>query len=136
MNTANNDDIVVDETEEPKARAVATADLDEAESDEKILPRGAVRNEDGSVTISLDYPKSISIRASTGAVRQETFSELTFHRLTGADLNAFRSTAPEHQTVMLFTRATRTKHTVMSALFAKLDTADITRCSKVLDTFF
>ncbi len=129
------DDIIIDETEEPASPALAKSDVEEDTPDEKLLPRGCDRNADGSVTVKFDFPVTLSIR-SGGDVRQERFDKLTFRRLTGADLNAFMSVAKEHQQVTLFTRSARIKAATMKVLFDKMDGADIKRCGLVLDTFF
>lgn len=127
---------VIDLDDEPGAGDAATptkaaeVDLD----DDRILPRGCEKNDDGSVTVHLDHPKSITIR-SNGSERVERHDRLTFHRLTGADLNAMRSTSADAQALVLFSRSTRIPHRVMSVLYAKLDGADIGRCDKVLTTF-
>lgn len=134
-------DIVVDLDEAaaetgaaPETVKTTPTDVDEAD-DDRVLPRGAVKNADGSVTVTLDHPKAVTIRTAQGAVRAETYRELTFHRLTGADLSAIRATAREHQDLVLFTRSSRIRTAVMSALYPKLDAADITRCGRVIDTF-
>ena len=52
------------------------------------LPPGAVLNDDGSVTLTLDYPTAIILRtAGAGAVvRNEPVTQLVLRRLTGADV--------------------------------------------------
>jgi len=140
MADTDTDTIIIDETAEPGAvtggqAADAAADLREGK-DEAILPKGAVENPDGSVTLQLLHPRELRIASGQGQVRIESYTELTFHRLTGADLNAIRGTVAEHQSVVLFTRSTRLRAAVMRVLYEKLDAADVTRAGKVLDTFF
>ena len=128
-------DIVVDldDTIETAAPARASAEVDE--DDDKILPKGCERNADGSVTVRLLHPRSVTTRSGAGGVREERFDTLTFHRLTGADLNAVRATSPDTEQVVLFTRSSRVRSAVMQVLYPKLDAADIMRCGRVLNTF-
>ena len=100
------------------------------------LPAGAVQNDDGSVTLTLRYPKEIQIRNGAGKTRTERYDTLTFHRLTGADLNAVRATADQHQQRVLFTRSTRMQGPLMQALYERLDGKDIARAGQVLESFF
>ncbi len=136
MTDQNDTDVVVDldDTSDPIAPALAKAEVDEAD-DEKILPKGCEKNADGSVTVTLLYPKTITVRSASGGVREEKYERLTFHRLTGADLNAVRSTSPETEQIVLFTRSSRVRSAMMQALYPKLDGADIMRCGRVLNTF-
>lgn len=129
-------DVVID-LDEGAATAAApdAAPVDIDEDEEIILPKGAERNPDGSVTIRLLYPKAVTVKSGAGGVRVETFESLTFHRLTGADLSAIRTTAAEHQQRVLFTRSSRVRAAVMGVLYDKLDAKDIVRCGKVLETF-
>ena len=52
------------------------------------LPPSATLNHDGSVTVVLDYPKTLKYRApgSDIVAREEAFSSLTLRRLTGLDV--------------------------------------------------
>ncbi len=140
MNPLDTDTVVDLDTADDTASTTAsttsstrpTVDVDD--DDDKILPRGCELNGDGSVTVKFTYPVSITIKAN-GATRSEDYDRLTFHRLRGADLAAMRSTAPEHQTLVLLSRSARIRHPIMAALYAKMDGADIARCDKVLGTF-
>lgn len=127
-------DVVVDLDEASDVSAPALASTEVDLNDETVLPAGCDRNADGSVTVRLDYPKKVSVRAS-GAVSEQSFDALTFHRLTGADLNAMRATAAEHQQLVLFSRSSRVPQRIMTVLYPKLDAKDIVRCGKVLETF-
>lgn len=127
-------DVVIDldDAKADPAPALRTAEVDA--DDDTILPAGCEKNEDGSVTVPLLFPRTITIR-SNGAVKEERWDRLTFHRLTGKDLNAVRSTSEENQSVVLFTRSTRLPSRIMTVLYEKLDGKDITRCGRVLGTF-
>lgn len=132
MDTLNEDVVVdLDDAKPETALALKKAEVDE---DDTILPSGCERNEDGSVTVSLLFPRTITIR-SNGAVKEERYEQLTFHRLNGKDLNAVRSTSDENQSVVLFTRSSRLPSRIMTVLYEKLDGKDITRCGRVLGTF-
>lgn len=52
------------------------------------LPPGATQNADGSVTLTLDYPKPLKFRlvGSDTVTREEPVTELRLRRLTGADV--------------------------------------------------
>lgn len=138
-------DPVVDETpvdENAVVSAAGSSPDDEAIVDEDAdldpadrLPRHAIRNRDGSVTLPLKYPRTLMTRKD-GKVRERTFTELVFHRLTGADQRAIGATSSENQGVTAFARSTRINQAVMSALFDKMDAADIQAGGQVLNNFF
>ncbi len=98
------------------------------------LPERASVNGDGSVTLPLRYPVTITTRKD-GKVRERQFEELTFHRLRGADLQAIAAVSKEHDTVVTFARSTRTMQAVMNAVFDKMDAADIVDGGKVINHF-
>lgn len=100
------------------------------------LPARAVRNADGTVTLPLRYPVALTVRSSAGATRTETYAELTFHRLTGADIRALQSASKESQPALLLARSSRTREAVMSAVFDRMDAADIADASLVVESFF
>ncbi len=129
-----NEDVVVDldDGKDDLAPALKKADVDE--TDDAILPSGCEKNEDGSVTVNLLYPKTVTIR-SNGAVKEELYERLTFHRMTGKDLNAIRAASDATATVVTFQRLTRIRPSVMSVLFDRLDAKDVTRCGAVINTF-
>ena len=134
MNVLDPDAVVdLDASDETTSTTIRPA-VDVDDDDDKILPKGCEVNGDGSVTVKFTYPVDITIKAN-GATRSEPYDRLTFHRLRGADLAAMRSTAPEHQSLVLMSRSTRIRHPIMAALYAKMDGADIARCDKVLSSF-
>jgi hypothetical protein len=98
------------------------------------LPERASVNDDGSVTLPLRYPVTITTRKD-GKVRERQFAELTFHRLRGADLQAIAAVSKEHDTKVTFARSTRTMQAVMNAVFDKMDAADIVDGGKVINHF-
>ena len=54
------------------------------------LPANAVLNADGSVTLTLEFPKELKFRVANGdqVVRSEPVTQLVLRRLTGRDLRA------------------------------------------------
>ncbi len=138
MNTLDTDTVVdldaADDTASTASSATGRPTVDVDVDDDKILPKGCEPNGDGSVTVKFAYPVSITIKAA-GATRSEAYDRLTFHRLRGADLAAMRSTAPEHQGLILMARSSRLRHPIMKALYDRMDGADLARCDKVLSSF-
>ncbi|MEP9350567.1 phage tail assembly protein [Xanthobacter sp. KR7-225] len=134
--------------DETKAGAAATAPaavvvdddpglvVDEEQDLVGGLPARAVRNGDGTVTLPLRFPVALTVRSSTGATRTESYAELTFHRLTGADIRALQSASKESQPALLLARSSRTREAVMNAVFDRMDAADIADASKVVESFF
>lgn len=98
------------------------------------LPKEATLNDDGSVTLTLKYPKTLKIR-SNSAVREETYKTLVFHRMTGADMNAIQATSAASATWLAFARLTRTKEAIMRHLFELMDGYDIANGSMVIEYF-
>lgn len=99
------------------------------------MPKKAVQNDDGSVTLPLEFPQTLKTKKN-GVVRERVFNELTFHRLNGAGYNAIQAAAEEKQTVVALAQSTRMNQAVMSALFDKMIDIDIANAGKVLNNFF
>lgn len=89
------------------------------------LPAHAVRNDNGTVTLTLRKPVTLTIRNSRGGERSETYAELTFRDLNGADFRAIGAAAPAAQQVVTLARSTGIREAVMNALFDKMTGADI-----------
>ncbi|WP_306050093.1 hypothetical protein [Oceaniradius stylonematis] len=98
------------------------------------LPKGAVVNEDGSVTITLSRPVTLKTRKA-GKVREKHFETLTLHRMTGADIRAINGVADEHRVVTGLARSTRTNQAVMNGLFDRMIDFDIMQAGQVLNHF-
>lgn len=133
---------VVDETpiDEDAPIALAADDEDIVDEDAELdeadrLPKHAVRNADGSVTLPLHYPVSFRSKKND-KIREQVFKQLVFHRLTGADQRAIAATSNDMQGVVAFARSTRLSTPVMNGLFDKMDAADLTAGGKVLNNFF
>jgi len=123
--------IVINETGDPAAATIINEDGDAGPG----LPAEAKVNEDGSVTLTLKYPKQLTIRSGTGKVREETYVSLTFHRMTGADMNAIQATSSASATWLAFARLTRTKEAIMRHLFEIMDGYDIANGAAIIEYF-
>uniref|UniRef100_A0A7C1SXH9 Uncharacterized protein n=1 Tax=Agrobacterium albertimagni TaxID=147266 RepID=A0A7C1SXH9_9HYPH len=108
--------------------------IDEDGPETDKLPEHAIRNDDGSVTLPLFEPVSITTKKD-GKVRERTFESLTFHRLKGADIQAIGAASKESETVVTFARSTRTLQALMNAVFEKMDAADIVDSGRVINHF-
>lgn len=127
---------IVDEDAPVRAGEAAADDVvDEDVNPLDRLPPNAVTNQDGSVTLTLLYPRELQIR-KLGKIRTDKYDKLTFHRLTGADQRAIAATSEEMMSVVAFARSTRISQAVMNALFDKMDGADIAAGGQVLNSFF
>jgi hypothetical protein len=98
------------------------------------LPEHAIRHDDGSVTLPLIEPVTITTKKD-GKVRERTFESLTFYRLKGADIQAIAAASKESETIVTFARSTRTMQAVMNAVFDKMDAADIVDSGRVINHF-
>jgi len=126
-------DTVVDENA-PVTLPGSDADVVEGVDANSGLPENAVQNLDGSVTLTLLYPQSLTIKG-TDSTRTETYATLTFHRLNGADQRAIASASDAMLNVVAFARSTRMREAIMNKLFDKLDAADINAAAQVLSSF-
>ena len=108
---------------------------DEEEDLKELLPKRAVINEDGSVTLPLVESASITIRKD-GQERKETFGALTFHRLKGIDLRLVTLEPTEmKRTIMALARSTRMSAARMNALFDNLDQRDVQGATDIIAYF-
>lgn len=115
--------------------AAANVVLEDGDPD-GALPKGAVLNPDRSVTLTLRFPVTLTIRSGSGQERQEIFDKLVFHRLSGADMRAISAASRESSAVIAFARSTRKRETIMNALFDRMDGADIEAAGTVIEHFF
>ncbi|MFD1792075.1 hypothetical protein ACFSE0_10545 [Ochrobactrum teleogrylli] len=127
-------DVVVDEDNPASLALTAAADVIEDIDPNDRLPDRAIQNDNGSVTLPLLYPQKLTIKKDS-KVREETYSELTFHRLNGADQRAIAATSEESTNVVAFSRSTKISQAIMNVLYDKLDAADITAAAQVLSSF-
>ncbi|MBB4956225.1 hypothetical protein H4S14_004322 [Agrobacterium vitis] len=113
----------------------ATSDIVDEDGDPRDrLPDRAVINGDGSVTLPLLFPQTLTTKKD-GKVRDKLFDALTFHRMRGADQMAISAVPEEKQIAVAFARSTRMAQMVMDKLYEKMDLADITDAGRVLNHF-
>lgn len=121
----------------PVGATAAKADLVEPEAGAPAatvtLPPHAVALDDGTVRLPLRFPVTLRIQKGSD-VREETVSELHFHRLTGADMRAVMS-AGKNAGVVSIARATRIPQHRFDAIYDRMDGADIYAADKVVDFF-
>lgn len=129
-----NKDIIIDEDRPFAAKTGADADVIEDIDPNDRLPDRAIQNDNGSVTLPLLFPQTLTIKKA-GKVREQIFDKLTFHRLNGADQRAIAAASDEMLNVVAFSRSTRTSQAIMNVLYDKLDAADITAAAQVLSSF-
>ncbi|UXU07186.1 hypothetical protein [Agrobacterium tumefaciens] len=135
--TVSNTETVVDE--DAVVDEVAGADFSEdiidedAKADSK-LPKRARPNANGSVTLPLFQEVSFKTKKD-GKIRERVFTELVFHRFTGADLRAIQSTSDAKATIVTFSRSTRISEMVMDKLFDRMDGVDIADGGRIIETF-
>lgn len=108
--------------------------VDEDAGDTDKLPEHAIVNDDGSVTLPLLEPVTVTTKKD-GKIRERKFDSLTFHRLRGVDLEVIQSSPKQKETAVVFARSTRTMQALMDAIYAKLDMADIADGGRVLNHF-
>ncbi|NIX75385.1 hypothetical protein [Microvirga terricola] len=126
-----NDTLVLDE----RGNASLDTVVDEDGDDGRSLPKNAVLNADGTVTLTLLYPRTLKVK-SAGVVRDEEYAKLTFHRLNGADMRAISSSSNESRVLVSFSKSTKIKQAVMNHLFDLMDGADIQASGEVIEYFF
>ncbi len=124
-------DVIV---EEGGATGSASGIIDEDGDPLDKLPQRAIQNEDGSVTLPLSETVTVTTRKD-GKVRDREYSELVFHRLRGVDLRAINSTSSDMQTIVALARSTRITTPLMSAIYDRMDGADITDSAQVIAHF-
>lgn len=132
---------IVDETETGADGAGAVAsggagdgvviEDEQGEPKKAKLPERAVRNDDGTITLPLLKPVTLTIKNATGT-RQETIRELVFHEMEGIDLRLIAQAAPDMQTIVAMARATRTPSPRMNVLFDKMLGRDVTAAAAVI----
>lgn len=108
--------------------------IDEDDDSLDKLPRNAVKNTDGSVTLPLSFAVML-VTKKDGQVRERHYDKLTFYRLTGADMKAIANAGKEKDVVVTFARSTRIMQAVMDALHDKMDAADIVAAGQVINHF-
>lgn len=121
---------VVDE-----ARPPAVALVDERADFGDPLPEAATLNDDGSITLALRREVTIVHKSERGE-RKQVLNELTFHRLTGADMRAISAVSGVHAQIVMFAKSARLRDVVMSKVFDVMDGADILDAAACVERFF
>lgn len=130
--------VIIDDPAGPLAAADAAIPVLDDEPDDKRakLPATAIRNDDGTVTLPLAFPRTLKFRSSsTGAIREEEFAELVMHRLTGADLIATSSASEGSRGWVAIARSARIAEGKMKLLFPILDASDANAAGQVVAFF-
>lgn len=90
------------------------------------------RHDDGSVTLTLMYPVTITMKPVGGIERTEEISTLTFRRINGGDLIEAQKVKDEfEQSVTMFTRLSG----ITRVVYGKLDATDIETGAKIIAGF-
>lgn len=130
-------DAVVDEsdTDEPRRGPAVVIEEDGEQPKAGQLPARATLNDDGSVTLALVKPVTLTIRKGENE-KQETYAELTFRELTGADLRVVAQEKDEmKRTILTLARATGMSSVRMNVLFDRLAQRDVGGATAVISYF-
>lgn len=129
---------IVDEDQAEEVRqasAVVVEDEGAADAPGGQLPARAVLNDDGSVTLPLVKPVTLTIRKG-GSEQQEVYRELVFHELSGLDMRLAAQEKDEmKQTVVTLARSTRMTTVRMNVLFDRLNLRDIKGATDIVKYF-
>lgn len=124
-----------DESDELKQAGVVVEEDEEKEAPKAKLPARATLNDDGTVTLRLVKPAALTV-SKQGKERQETYTELTFRELTGADLRLVTLEKDEmKRTILTLARATGMSSVRMNVLFDKLPQRDVAGATAVIAYF-
>jgi hypothetical protein len=109
-------------------------ELPEGEEGAEGLPKAAAEQADGTVLLRLAHPVRLKFKRG-GVVREESFEELTFHRLTGADMRVIAEAPRGLMDVTAIARSTRMEQGKLNALYDRMDAADAVNCGRVVAHF-
>jgi hypothetical protein len=93
------------------------------------LPAGAEQQGDGSVRLTLDYPKKLRFK-SGDRVREEPIGDLIFHRMTGAE--GRKIIGAKNSALVGFSASARVTQARASLILNALDAADGMAASRVV----
>ena len=131
-------DAVVEEDETEDLRQTSAVVIEDDGAEEGLagkLPPRAVLNDDGSVTLALIKPVTLTIRKGDKE-HQETYKELVFHELSGLDMRVVTQEKDEmKQTVMTLARSTKMPSVRMNVLFDRLSQRDIKGATDIIKYF-
>lgn len=133
---ARDDDKIVDlDADKPAAPADPdVVELSEGADGAEGLPKTATEQEDGTVLLRLAHPVRLKFKRG-GVVREEAFEELTFHRLTGADMRVIAQAEKGAIDATAIARSTRMDQGKANALYDRMDAADSVSCGRVVAHF-
>lgn len=126
---------VVDESEETQeSTAVVVVVDDESDGAPKkaTLPPEAKLEDDGTVTLTLSKPVTLTVKKGSGKTSEEVYGTLTFHELTGLDRRLVTQAPAEQQEVLFVARAAKISAVRMNAIWDLLPMRDIKRIEKVI----
>ena len=107
-----------------------------ADDDAPRLPKRALLNPDGSVTLTLRTPVTVAYRTQGAATpMEERFAHLTFQRLTGAHMRRISDAERADQAVTAVGLSTGVRFALMSLVFDRMDAADVRAVSEVMGFF-
>jgi hypothetical protein len=130
--------VELDEEGVPAAAAVVDPDVVEIGEDDGAqgLPKHAELRPDGSVHLPLKMPVTLRYRhGASGATREETLAALHMHRLTGADMRAISAASKDAMAAVAIARSARMAEAKFSAIYDRMDGADIGFAARVLEHF-
>ncbi len=100
------------------------------------LPKRAVLNPDGTVTLTLRTPVAVAYRtAGAATATEETFAAFTFQRLTGAHMRKIGEAQGADQAVTAIALSTGIRFALMNLVFDRMDAADVRAVSEVVGFF-
>jgi hypothetical protein len=100
------------------------------------LPKGAVRNADGTVTLTLQFPvEQQSKRASDAAPTTTQYDTLTMRRLKGRDLTRIAEARNGTGGMVGVALSAGIPEILFARLWDKMDAVDITAAAEVLQYF-
>lgn len=127
-----NKTVLIEDAEDQAASTAAVVVDDEAAVSKKAtLPARAIRNDDGSITLPLIEPVTLTIKTAAGQ-REETYDALTFREMRGVNLRMIAQAPPEKQTVVALAQATGIKQHRMEPLFDNMLGRDVTAAAAVI----
>lgn len=123
--------VIEDAEDQVETLAHVVVDDEAAESKKTALPARAIRNGDGTITLPLLKPVTLTVKNASGQ-REETYDALTFREMTGLNLRMIAQAAPEKQTVVALAQATGIKQHKMDPLFDNMLARDVTAAAAVI----
>jgi hypothetical protein len=105
---------------------------DEALDARLDLPEGAEAQPDGSVLLTLSYPRTIRQKRAGMDAHDEIYESLVLHRLTGADVRAVMAASESRAVQVAVAKSLRMRAPDAAVLMDRLDGADFTAVGEVV----